>query len=264
MGDLLRMPLESLQGFVRFLGQIALLARELFESLLKGRKYPRLVGEQICSIGYGSQAVIIVTGAFTGAVLTAQSYFKFKDFGMESTIGAVVSVAMCRELGPVLTGLMLSGRVGAAMAAEIGTMKVTEQIDALRSMSVHTIDYLVSPRLVAMMISIPLLIAEAIVFGILASYIVATQVFGVEASWFMAHVEQHTEFHDIFIGMLKGFCFGILITLISCHQGLNARNGAVGVGQGTTRAMVYSSLALLVFNFFLTFLMNYFFPLGTG
>jgi len=264
MTDLLRYPGQTFLRLLEYLGGLGLLGREVFVSIFAGKRYPRLLGEQLVSIGYGSQAVIIVTGAFTGAVFAAQSYFKFQDYGVESTVGALVSVAMARELGPVLTGLMVAGRVGASMAAEIGTMKVTEQIDALRSMAVHPVDYLVVPRLAAMVISMPLLIAESITFGILASYVMAVHAFRIEPSWFLYHLTNHTAFSDIFIGMTKGFFFGIIITIISCWQGLNARNGAVGVGSGTTAAVVQSSLLILIVNFFLSMLLNYFFPLGTG
>ena len=247
-----------------YLGKLAELCRQIFEALLRGRFFLRLLCRQIVAIGYGSQTVVVVTGAFTGAVFAAQSYFKFKDFGVESSVGALVSVAMCRELAPVLTGLMVTGRVGAAMAAEIGTMKVTEQIDALRAMAIHPVDYLVIPRVGAIMISMPLLIAESITFGILAGYGVTVFGFGVPHAWYLDHLFYHTELQDIVIGMVKGFVFGLVIVVISCQQGLAARNGAVGVGQGTTNAVVHSSLAILICNFFLTFLLNTFFPLGSS
>ena len=261
---LLAWPGRAFLNFVAYLGQLGLLARELWESLTQGRLRVRLMAEQIVNIGCGTQTVVIVTGAFTGAVFTAQSYFKFKDFAIESTIGGIVSVSMFRELGPVLAGLMVAGRVGASMAAEIGTMKVSEQIDALRVMGAHPVDYLVLPRFLAMMISMPLLIAESIVFGIIASVLIGTGVFGIPYAWFWRHVVDHTNLGDLTFGMAKGFVFGILIVIISCHQGMVASNGAVGVGEGTTRAVVNSSLALLVVNFFLTMFLNIFFPLGTA
>ncbi|MEN3942167.1 ABC transporter permease [Prosthecobacter sp. SYSU 5D2] len=261
---ILALPGRSFLNFLAYLGQLGVLLRELWDSVTKGTWRLRLMAEQIVTIGFGSQAVVIVTGAFTGAVFTAQSYFKFKDFGIESTVGGIVSVSLCRELGPVLAGLMVTGRVGASMAAEIGTMKVSEQVDALRVMGAHPVDYLVLPRFVAMMISMPLLIAESIVFGLAAAAVVGTGVFGIPFAWFWDHVKDHTNHEDLSFAMIKGFIFGILIVLISCHQGLKASNGAVGVGLGTTRAVVFSSLALLVANFFLTMLLNYFFPLGTA
>lgn len=261
---LLQLPGRWVLHNLSYLGQIGLLLGEMWDSLTKGVLRVRLIAEQIVNIGYGSQTVVVVTGAFTGAVFTAQSYFKFKEFGIESSIGGIVSVSLCRELGPVLAGLMVAGRVGASMAAEIGTMKVSEQIDALRVMGVHPVDFLVVPRFIAMMISMPLLIAESIVFGLAASVVVGTGIFKIPHAWFWRHVVEHTNEYDLGFGMIKGFVFGILIVLISCHQGLIASNGAVGVGQGTTRAVVNSSLALLVVNFFLTLLLNNFFPLGSG
>ncbi|MGE9268322.1 MAG: MlaE family ABC transporter permease, partial [Verrucomicrobiales bacterium] len=204
--------------------------------------------------------VVGITGAFTGAVLAAQALFQFKLFKLETAAGGLVSVAMLRELGPTITGLMLAGRVGSAMAAEIGTMKVTEQIDALRSMAVHPIDYLVTPRVLAMLTSVPFLIAEASTLGIAASYIVGIFVFGVEPAYWVHFMEKYTEITDVLIAVIKGLVFGFLTVIISCHQGLKASNGAVGVGRGTTDAMVFSSLAILVANFILTLLMQLIFP----
>tara|TARA_Y100000588_G_scaffold88552_1_gene94717 strand:- start:519 stop:1148 length:630 start_codon:yes stop_codon:yes gene_type:complete len=206
--------------------------------------------------------VVIVTGAFTGAVFTAQTYYQATKLDLESGIGGLVSIAICRELGPVLVGLMISGRVGASMAAEIGTMKVTEQIDALRSMGVSPTGYVVVPRFVAIMISMPLLIAEAIVFGIIASYFIAVKFYNINSVWFLNHLNNYTGLEDIAFGMIKGFVFGILICLISCHQGLVVRGGAVGVGRCTTNAVVLSSLTILIFNFFLTIILTKIFPFG--
>ncbi len=262
--EALRLPGRAFLSFLTYMGQLAALLADLGGAVRTGVWRMRLVAQQIVSIGFGSQIVVIVTGAFTGAVFTAQTYFKFKDFGVESGVGAIVSIAMCRELGPVLAGLMVTGRVGAAMAAEIGTMKVTEQIDALRAMAVHPVDYLVLPRFIAMMVSMPLLIAESITFGLVASYMVCVYGFDVPPAWFVTHITDHTNMEDVSCGMIKGFVFGIIITLISCHQGLMAGNGAVGVGRGTTSAVVYSSLTILIVNFFMSILLNYFFPLGTA
>lgn len=262
--DYLRLPGRLFLDFLHYLGQLAALLGDLGYAVSHGVWRLKLVAQQIVAIGYGSQAVVIVTGAFTGAVFTFQSFMEFKNFGVESSVGALISVSMCRELGPVLAGLMVAGRVGAAMAADIGTMKVTEQVDALRVMGVHPVDFLVLPRFIAMMVSMPLLIAESITFGLIASYFVAVFGYGVPKPWFMTHMMEHTNMTDLSVGMIKGFSFGILITVISCHQGLKAENGAVGVGIGTTRAVVISSLALLISNFFLSVLLNYFFPLGPG
>jgi len=249
-------------GLLGYLGELASLAGEVCESLVYGRKRWRQLVEQIVEIGFNSQPVVIITGAFVGAVLAAQGLFQLSVMKMESMGGAMVSVGMLRELGPSLTGVMLAGRVGASMSAEIGTMKVTEQVDALRSMSVNPIDYLVTPRFLAMIISVPLLITEAAAFGIMSSWVVGTQAFGVSEAWWGHHTAVRTDMSDIYISLIKGFVFGILIVLISCHQGLKASHGAVGVGRGTTNAMVFSALAILIVNFFLTMLLNILFPVG--
>lgn len=239
-----------------------MLSREVASSMVNGRIRIGQLMKQITEIGYRSQPVVIVTGAFTGSVLAAQALFQLSQMKMETLGGALVSVGMLRELGPTITGLMLAGRVGSAMAAEIGTMKVTEQIDALRSMDVSPIDYLVTPRFIAMAISIPLLIAQSAAFGIFSAYLIGTKIFNVSGAYWEKHMTDHTDASDIYIAMIKGFSFGMLIVLISCHQGLKASNGAVGVGRGTTNAMVLSSLAILIVNFFLTMALNRFFPLN--
>lgn len=247
-------------SFLNYLGQLGILTGEIFASLTKGQRRWKQMWDQVAEIGARSQVVVCVTGAFTGAVLAAQTLFQFKLFGLETAAGGLVSVAMLRELGPSITGLMLAGRVGSAMAAEIGTMKVTEQIDALRSMAVHPVDYLVTPRLLAMIISIPLLIAESAALGMIASYVVGVGVFKVESAYWIENMRNYVDLSDVTIALVKGLSFGILIVIISCDRGLKATNGAVGVGRGTTEAMVYSSLAILIVNFFLTLLMQIIFP----
>lgn len=260
--NVLSAPGAVMAAFCAYLGQLGQLAAETFGSILAGRVRIGLTLRQISHIGFGSQAVVIITGMFTGAVFTAQTFFQFARLNMESAVGPVISVAMCRELGPVLTGLMVAGRVGAAMSAELGTMKVTQQIDALRALAVHPVDYLVVPRAVAMIISVPLLVGECIFFGILASYLVATQVLGVGSAYFMLNMYKFTEAEDIFMGVIKGFVFAVIIVFVSCREGLHARDGAVGVGRATTEAVVIGSLSVLIANFFLTMLLNIFFPAG--
>jgi phospholipid/cholesterol/gamma-HCH transport system permease protein len=251
---------RSVLDFLIYLGEVGKLAGAVVDSLVHGKIRGRMVMEQLVETGFRSQPVVIVTGAFTGAVLAAQAMFQFKPLGMETGGGPLVSIAMLRELGPAVTGLMLSGRVGAAMAAEIGTMKVTEQIDALRSMGVHPIDYLVTPRFLAMLVAMPLLIAESAAFGIFASWVVGVGPFGVNGAYWMNQMDKHTDGTDVFISTVKGLVFGILIVILSCHQGLKSEQGAVGVGRGTTRAMVFSCLAIIIVNFLLTMMLNLFFP----
>ena len=157
---------------------------------------------------------------------------------------------------------MVAGRVGAAMSAEIGTMKVTQQIDALRALAVHPIDYLVVPRALAMLISMPLLVVECVGFGVLASYYVAVYVLNIEAVYFLHNMQKFTEGSDIAMSLIKGFVFAIIIVFISCWEGLNAKDGAVGVGRATTETVVICSLSILIANFFLTMFLNILFPAG--
>jgi conserved hypothetical integral membrane protein len=251
-----------LVAFVQYLGELLLLVADTIRSTLTHRLRWRLFLQQMVDIGLQSQVVVAVTGAFTGAVFAAQTYFQFNKIGMGSAVGAVVSVAIARELGPVLTALMVSGRVGAAMSAEIGTMKVTEQIDALRALAVYPVDYLVVPRVLAMVISMPLLTAECIAVGIIASCFVAVFALDVNGPYYIANMVRWTLMRDLIMGMTKAFCFGILIVFISCHRGLTTREGAVGVGRATTEAVVISSLAVLISNFFLTMALNIVYPAG--
>ncbi len=243
-----------------YLGELAFLFLETTGAILRGRIRWRLFWQQVNEIGSRSQMVVMVTGGFTGAVFAAQTFFQFHLLGMDSAVGPVVAISMCRELGPVLTGLMVAGRVGAAMSAEIGTMKVTEQIDALRALAVHPVDYLVVPRAMAIFVSMPLLVGESIGFGIFTSYIVGVKLMGIQGTYFISNMIQFADLADVSIGLIKGFVFGILIVLISCHQGLHAREGAVGVGRATTDAVVICSLTILVVNFVLTMGLNIIFP----
>lgn len=245
-----------------YTGEVVMLAFETFASILTQKIRWRLFLVQIVEIGLRSQSVVVITGGFTGAVFAAQTFFQFNRLGMGSAVGAVVSVAIMRELGPVLTGLMVTGRVGASMSAEIGTMKVTEQIDALRALAVHPIDYLVVPRTLGMMVSMPLLVAEAVGIGILASYLVGVYLLGISDTYYVANMVRWTTSRDIVMALTKAFSFAMLIVFISCHKGLTTREGAVGVGRATTEAVVNGSLAVLIFNFFLTMGLNIIFPAG--
>jgi len=240
----------------RIIGAMTLLTADIFRCLFQYRLRWNLLIEQIYFVGVRSVFVILTTGAFTGAVFAAQVHFQFVRLGMESAVGPTVSVAMCRELGSVLCCLLLAGRVGAAMAAEISSMKITEQLDALRSMGVYPTEYLVVPRFLAMMISTPILTAVAIAMGIGCAYLVAVPMLGVDGAYYWDNTLKFTEFKDVAIGVSKGFLFGMIIAIVSCYKGLNPRMGTAGVGQTTTEAVVTSSLSLLVSNFFFTFILN--------
>jgi phospholipid/cholesterol/gamma-HCH transport system permease protein len=249
-------------GFLLYLGQLAILAGETFSSTLAGRIRFKLMLRQIAEIGFRSQPVVIVTGAFTGAVFTAQAYFQFASLNMETAVGPVVALSMFRELGPVLTGIMVAGRVGAAMTAEIGTMKVSQQIDALRALAVNPVDYLVVPRALAMFISMPFLVVECVGCGILASYYVGVQVLNIPGVYFLANTQKFADSSDIIMALVKGFFFALVVVFISCREGLQAKGGAVGVGRATTTTVVNCSLAILIANFFLTMALNIVFPAG--
>src|SRR4051812_36296322 len=249
-------------SFFVYMGEVVVLAGQTFASIVTQKIRWRLFLNQIVEIGLRSQVVVMITGAFTGAVFAAQTYFQFNKLGMGSAVGAVVSVSILRELGPVLTALMVTGRVGASMSAEIGTMKVTEQIDSLRALAVHPIDYLVVPRALAMMVSMPLLVAECCAVGIAAGYFVAIGLLEVNGTYYVANMVRWTQMRDIIMALSKAFSFAVLIVFISCHKGLTTREGAVGVGRATTEAVVNASLAVLIFNFFLTMALNIIFPAG--
>ena len=262
MGTFIRWIGNPLTQLINYLGELAVLTGELWYSLVRSRIRWGLVAKQLVIIGFGSQLQVIVTGAFTGAVFAAQVYYKFNQLGFESVVGGIVALAMARELGPVLTALMLTSRVGAAMAAEIGTMKVTEQVDALRSLGVHPVDFLVAPRFIAMIFSVPLLIGESIRFGMGAARLMVVGLYDVPEAFYEDQLSKNFGLDDVWFGMAKGLVYGYLIVIVCCHQGLNVRQGAVGVGRGTTSAVVISSLAILIINFFLSLLLNFIWPIA--
>lgn len=248
---------EWLEG----LGRFTLLAKEALQSLFALRLVVSDYIYQLYFIGVKSQSVVVVTGAFTGMVLCAQTYFQFHKVKMDNATLAVVSVSMCSELGPVLTALMVAGRVGAAMAAEIGTMKVTEQIDALRTLATHPVDYLVVPRLLASYTALPLLTAESIVIGILSAYILGAFYLGIDPAYLYYNMLKYTGTVDVCVGLIKAFIFGGIIAIVGCYKGMNCGEGAEGVGRATTDAVVYASITILISNFFLTLTLNQLFHL---
>jgi phospholipid/cholesterol/gamma-HCH transport system permease protein len=243
-------------GMLQIGGQIVFLFQDVVRCLFR---YPirfHLLVRQIDFIGVKSVPVVIITGGFIGAVFAAQCEFQFKELGMSSAVGPVVAIAMCRELGPVLCALMIAGRVGSAMAAELATMKITEQIDALRSLAVYPTEYLIVPRFLAMLITMPILVGLAITCGVGAGYLVAVHVLDVPGVYYWNNTEKFTHDKDIWIGVVKGFFFGIIILLVGCNKGLQASQGAEGVGLATTEAVVDSFIVVLIANFFFSFLLN--------
>jgi phospholipid/cholesterol/gamma-HCH transport system permease protein len=238
------------------LGQLSLLAKEVTVSLFTQRLSWRGLLYQTYFIGVKSQSVVLITGAFTGMVLAAQTYFQFHKVRMDTATMAIVSVSMCSELGPVLTGLMVAGRVGAALAAELGTMRVTEQIDALRTLATHPVDYLVVPRLLATLIAMPVLTAESIAVGIASGYLLGTSYLIIEPAYLWHNMVKYTLQEHVLTGLIKAFIYGAIIALISCYKGMTCHEGAEGVGRATTEAVVYSAITILISNFFLTLVLN--------
>jgi phospholipid/cholesterol/gamma-HCH transport system permease protein len=238
--------------FVEEAGRIML----LFTQTLVWTFRPPLQGmeilKQMQEVGVRSLPVVVITAAFTGMVLALQSFTGFKRFGAESMVGTVVALSLTRELGPVLTGLMVSGRVGSAMAAELGTMRVTEQIDALYTLATNPIKYLIVPRFLASMIMLPLLVVFADVIGILGGYFVSVRVLGTNPTLYVRRTWDFLELNDVYSGLLKAIFFGMIVATISCYQGFSAQGGAEGVGQATTKAVVISSLTILISNYFIT------------
>lgn len=238
------------------LGQALLLLLDVVRTMCTRRPRWAQTIEQTYKIGWQSQAVVLITGAFTGMVFTVQTGLQFHKVKMDTAVGPVVAIAMLRELAPVLTALMVAGRVGAAIAAEIGTMKVTEQLDALRSMGTSPVNYLAVPRFVALVVALPLLTAEAMFFGIFSGYIVAVYMLNIDQAYFVQNMLKFTAAKDVVSGLIKSVFFASFIALISCSKGFNAEDGAEGVGRATTEAVVTSSLTILIANFFIAVLFN--------
>ena len=211
--------------------------------------------KQMEQIGVNSVPVVLTTALSTGMVLALQSYTGFKRFGAESLIGAVVSLSMTRELGPVLTGLMVAGRAGASMAAELGTMKVTEQIDALATLATNPIKYLVVPRFLASIIMMFFLTALGVFIGIVGGYFVGVKVLGTNPVVYINQSIDNTKVSDIWYGLIKALVFGAVVGLIGCYKGFNTEGGAEGVGKATTGAVVVSCMLILILDYFLSALL---------
>jgi phospholipid/cholesterol/gamma-HCH transport system permease protein len=242
-------------GLVNALGGMALL---FWQSCLWLPRRPyrgRHLVRQLEFIGVNSLFIILLTGLFSGMVLALQAYYGFRKFGSESLLGGAVALSMTREMGPVITSLMVAARAGAAMAAELGTMKVTEQVDALVAMAVNPIHYLVMPRLLSGLIMVPLLTILDIFIGILGGYLVGVFLVGINPGTFFENMLDLVAASDLYNGLFKSLIFGLLLTIISCYQGLQAHGGAEGVGLVTTRAVVYSAVAILIGDYILTALL---------
>lgn len=215
-----------------------------------------LIRNQLFEIGVASLPVVAVTGFSTGIVLAAQSFFQLSDYGLTSATGLMVTKAMMVELGPVLTAFMITGRVGASMCAELGTMRVTEQIDALRSMAINPLQYLVAPRFIAGTFMLPLLTVFSCAMGILGGYLIAVHFYNMAPSTFLDPLPIHIDNFDFFSGLIKSILFGIIIITICCYRGMTTSGGAQGVGRATTNSVVISYSVILISNFLITIGLN--------
>ena len=237
--------------FLEATGRLSLFTFISLTHCLRPPFYPRLILRQMIEIGYYSLPVVGLTAIFTGMVLALQSYTGFARFSAESAIPNVVVVSITRELGPVLAGLMVAGRVGASMAAEIGTMRVTEQIDALDTLATNPYKYLIA-RLIAGLTMLPILVLIADIIGVFGGYLVSTQKLGFNPSVYLQNTWDFIETQDVVSGLVKAAVFGFLVTLMGCYHGYNSRGGAQGVGAATTNAVVSASILILSFNYFIT------------
>ncbi|RED53566.1 MlaE family ABC transporter permease [Aestuariispira insulae] len=249
-------PLRPLgAAFLNFLeaaGRLTLFALNGLSHCFRPPFYPRLIGRQMIDIGYYSLPVVGLTTLFAGMVLALQSYTGFARFSAEGAIPNVVVLSLTRELGPVLAGLMIAGRIGAAMAAEIGTMRVTEQIDALETLSTNPFKYLVAPRLIAGTTMMPLLVLIGDVIGVFGGYLVSVYKLGFNQITYIQNTWNFLEFQDVFSGLVKAAVFGLLVALMGCYHGYNSRGGAQGVGTATTNAVVSASILILIANYMIT------------
>ena len=239
-------------GACRSAGAVALFGIEGLSHLVRPPFYGRLFAKALLEIGFFSLPVVAMTAIFTGMVLALQSYTGFSRFSAQGAVANLVVLSVTRELGPVLAGLMVAGRVGAAMAAELGTMRVTDQIDALSTLSTHPMKYLVAPRLLAGIVALPLLVVIADILGVMGGFIVSTFKLGFNVGNYLTNTINFVQADDVVSGLAKAGVFGFLIALMGCYQGYNSKGGAQGVGAATTAAVVSASILILAFDYVLT------------
>jgi phospholipid/cholesterol/gamma-HCH transport system permease protein len=239
-------------GFLFAIGDLTLFAVRALVHGVSGPYYPRAIWRQMVDIGYYSLPVVGLTAIFTGMVLALQSHTGFSRFEAESAVATIVVLSMTRELGPVLAGLMVAGRVGASMAAEIGTMRVTEQIDALTTLATDPFKYLVWPRLIAGLLMLPLLVIVADIIGVFGGYIVGIYKLGFGRYEYINNTFEFLETEDVVSGLVKAAVFGFLVALMGCYQGYHSEGGAQGVGAATTKAVVSASILILTANYIVT------------
>lgn len=238
--------------YCTIIGQFTLFLVQAIITLLTTRLKLKQLFIHMEHIGVAALSIIFLTGSFTGAVLALQTYIGFKRFGAEEFIGTVVALSLTRELGPVLTGLMIAGRSGSSMAAELGTMRITEQIDALQTLCINRFQYLIVPRILASSIVMPCLSAFAMLCGIAGGYYIAVYVFDQNAEDYISGIRTYIELSDITGGLIKSSVFGLILAWVGTYCGYTTHGGARGVGRATTQAVVIGSILILIANYFLT------------
>ena len=239
-------------GFLAHAGRLAIFGCGAISHCLRPPIYFRLILRQMLEIGYFSLPVVGLTALFTGMVLALQSHTGFARFAAEGAVATVVVISMTRELGPVLAGLMVAGRVGAAIAAEIGTMRVTEQVDALITLSTNPFKYLVAPRIIGGLLMLPCLVVVDDILGVFGGFLVATYQLGYNPASYIHSTWEYLKPIDVISGLIKSSVFGFIITLMGCYHGYHSRGGAQGVGQATTNAVVSASMLILITDYVMT------------
>ncbi len=240
---------------VEEMGKILLFFLSVLRWMFRPPMKLRLIFKQMEFVGVKSIFIVILTGTFTGMVMALQGYHGFRMFSAESLVGSTVALGMTRELGPVLTSLMVTARAGSAMAAELGTMRVTEQIDALYVMASNPVKHLIVPRVIAGVIMVPLLTIVSDFVGIIGGYFVGVIILDINAGAFVKNITRYVELDDIYNGLIKAAVFGLILSLVGCYKGFNTTGGAEGVGRATTEAVVLASITILVSDYFLTAIM---------
>jgi phospholipid/cholesterol/gamma-HCH transport system permease protein len=243
---------EGVAKYINEMGRMLLLLVDTIRWAFSPPFRLDLLFQQMDRVGVRSVLVVVLTGTFTGMVLALQSFYATRSFGAETMVGVAVALSMTRELGPVLTSFMVAGRAGSAMAAEIGTMRITEQIDALFTMAVNPVKYLIVPRVLASIVVVPMLTIIADFVGIVGGYFMGVTVLGINAGAYVANMEKFVALDDIYHGVIKALVFGLILSIIGCHKGYTTTGGAVGVGKATTESVVLSAIVILMANYLLT------------
>jgi phospholipid/cholesterol/gamma-HCH transport system permease protein len=244
--------MNPVSKFLLELQEIALLVWRVLVGLKRGPRYLSETIDQMDEIGVGSLVIIILTGFFTGGVLILQAYPTLAYYGAQTQAGQGVATTLVRELGPVLTALMVAGRVGSAISAELGSMVVSQQIDAMRALGTSPVRKLATPRIIALLVSMPLLTVASDVFGLIGGGLVAKQIYGLDSQTYIASVQNGININDVIGGIIKPLAFGLIIGLIACRKGLSTTGGTVGVGKSTTSAVVSASICVIIADFFLS------------